>query len=126
MTREFCEESDLLTQTNQAVLASDVRRMEWQANYFASCLLMPRQNVYTDARSLMQGLQLRDKGFGTLYVDSQACNLQNYSQVTGVLMKKYEVSRAAITFRLEELGLLVDGRSSEGLQPIGAHLQLPL
>lgn len=127
MTGEFCEESDLVTQTNQAVLASDVRRMEWQANYFASCFLMPRQNIYIDARDLLQGLQLKDRGFGALYVDNQSCNLKNYVLVTGVLMNKYVVSRTAITHRLEELGLLVDGRASQGLQPIlGGDLQLPL
>ena len=126
MTGEFCEESDLLTQTSQGVLASDVRRMEWQANHFASCFLMPRQNVYIDARGLLQGLQLKDKGFGTLYVDSQACNLQNYAFVTGVLMNKYAVSRTAITHRLEDLGLLVDGRTSEGLQPILGGMELRL
>lgn len=118
MSGEFCEESDFLFRTNQSVLASDIRRMEWQANHFASAALMPRSNFARDARKLIRELDILDRGFGPIYVDNQACNLQNYGIVTSALMRKYGVSRCAATYRLEELGLLVDRRGDNGLRPI--------
>lgn len=118
MSGEFCEESDFLFRANQSVLASDIRRMEWQANYFASAVLMPRVGFAQDARKLIRTMDIADRGFGPLYVDHQGCNLRNYEAVTSSLMRRYGVSRRAATYRLEELGLLVDRREEQGLRPI--------
>ena len=42
MVRESCHEKDIEVEYLDSVNLKDVRRMEWQANYFASCLLLPR------------------------------------------------------------------------------------
>lgn len=112
MEKEYCEASDFSTVTPQAIEASDIERMEWQANFFSSCLLMPRENFMRDFRLFIRQRDIPDRGFGTLYVDNQTCNLQNYQMVTGSLMSHYGVSRSSVKIRLEGLGLLKDSRDA--------------
>lgn len=57
--------------------------MEWQADYFASCILMPRDAVLTR--------------FG----DASIINVNE-------IMSTYGTSREAATIRMKELGLLLD------------------
>lgn len=86
----------------------EVLRLEWQANYFASCLLLPRQNLIDSFYVLIKALDIRNKGFGFLYLDDQPCNRSSYARVTSALMQHYQVSRSVIKYRLIDLGLLVD------------------
>ena len=122
MRGEYCQESDLLREGERGVDVTDIARMEFQANYLASCLLMPRSNVIADFRRLIRSLGLSNRGFGALYVDDQPCNLESYDRVIGPLMKKYGVSRSAISIRLEDVGLLRDARNQTGPQSIQSIL----
>lgn len=119
---EFCELSDFESDDNPVIVLADIRRMEWQANRFASSLLMPRADIAEDFEALLRRLDVVDRGFGPLFVDYQPCNLRNYEMVTGSLMRKYGVSRSAVRNRLEDLGLLTDARNKQGLRSIGAEL----
>ena len=114
MSRESCEEDDFVLQSRGIAHGTDIARMEFQANYFAASLLMPRTNFEEDFRRIVRSLEISDRGFGALYVDNQPCNLQSYKFVTNQLMQIYGVSRSAVTIRLETLGLLRDARSSVG------------
>ena len=122
MTEEACDEQDFVLNRRGVPRGTDIARMEFQANYFASCLLMPRVVFIEDFVRVMRSLDLVDRGFGALYVDNQPCNLQSYERATGRLMDKYGVSRAAVKIRLEGLGLLRDDRSVRGLRAIQAAL----
>lgn len=124
MVREYCDDDDFVLHRNSSMVGSDVARMEFQANYFASCLLMPRLEFVADFQRLVHAMDIPDRGSGALYVDSQPCNIQNFKIVTGRLMKKYGVSRTAAKIRLESIGLLRDGRQKRGLQPILGNLDL--
>ena len=84
----------------------DIRRLEWQANCFASCLLLPREQFIRSALDHARKLNLRDRGHGLLYLDHQPINTRNYMLLTDALMQEYDVSRAAVTIRLKGLGLL--------------------
>ncbi|MDO3578252.1 ImmA/IrrE family metallo-endopeptidase [Ralstonia pseudosolanacearum] len=86
----------------------DIERMEWQANYFASCLLLPRGLLEQDLHQLAEKYKIKNRGFGFLYLDGQMCNFANYSRVTSDVMRKYGVSRGAIRLRLIALGYLND------------------
>ncbi|MDO8373869.1 MAG: ImmA/IrrE family metallo-endopeptidase [Polaromonas sp.] len=110
MAREFCDESDLSQKPGPGIVGTDIARLEFQANYLAGCILLPRANLIEDFRQLLRTLDISNKGYGALFVDKQPCNLQSYQQVTTPLMQKYAVSRTAITIRLESLGLLIDAR----------------
>lgn len=118
LNRESCDGSDFVLERSAAVSGSDVARMEFQANYLAASLLMPRAHFVADFREVIRELNIPDKGFGALYVDSQPCNLQNYNSVTGRLMQRYSVSRTAAHIRLESVGLLQDVRHRSGLRPV--------
>lgn len=112
MRRESSDETDYELHLQRHGADANVPRMEWQANYMAACLLMPRRPLVTDFVYELQRLDIRDKGVGLLYVDGQPCNVANFLDVTGLLMKFYGVSRAAVALRLEGLGLLRDVRRS--------------
>lgn len=118
LVRESCDDNDFVLRRSPAIDGSDVARMEFQANYLAASLLMPRTHVTEDFRRLVRTLEITDKGFGPLYVDDQPCNLQNFEAVTGRLMEKYGVSRTAAKIRLESMGLLRDARGRSGPRPI--------
>lgn len=120
MARESSDEQDFVLKRKGLVQGTDIARMEFQANYFAASLLMPRLSFVDDFRMLMRLLDVSDRGFGPLYVDNQDCNLQTFRHVTGQLMQRYGVSHAAATIRLESLGLLKDARSSQGPKPLQA------
>lgn len=118
MSREYCDESDICINRQNGHAGSDISRMEFQANYLAACLLMPKTDFLKDFKKIIQSLNIADKGFGALYVDNQLCNRQNYAMVTNQLMQKYGVSRSAIAIRLEGFGLLRDTRESGGPRSI--------
>lgn len=95
-----------------------LQRMELQANYLASCLLMPKERVRKAfyRQLLLRGVQ--DKGFGPLFVDRQECNLRNYYGVTAHLMAQFGASREAVTIRLAGLGLINDARKNKTAAPL--------
>lgn len=117
MRQEYCNESDYKGSIRRVDDESDITRMEYQANYLAACILMPRGSFVTDFLWELRRLDLHDKGFGLLFVDSQDCNVNSYMSVTNRLMKFYGASRTAVSIRLKGLGLLRDVRSKPR-QPI--------
>ena len=114
LVRESCDDADFVLQRRGVVDGSDVARMEFQANFLAASLLMPRAHMIEDFCRSVRSLDIVDKGYGPLYVDDQPCNLLNYEIVTGQLMKRYGVSRTAAKIRLESMGLLRDARGRTG------------
>jgi Zn-dependent peptidase ImmA (M78 family) len=110
MIREYCDEEDFVLHRRSLMNGSDIARLEFQANYFAASLLMPRTYFLEDFQRLTRTLNIPDRGYGALYVDDQPCNIQSFRVVTNDLMQKYGVSRTAATIRLESLGLLRDAR----------------
>ena len=120
MTGEWCNASDFSLERSASIDGTDVARMEFQANYLAASLLLPRHNVINDFRGLVGGLKLSNRGFGPLYVDDQPCNLQNFEVVARHFTTTYGVSHTAATIRLESLGLLRDARRRRGPKHIFA------
>lgn len=111
MNGEYIQERDLEAEAPLSLEYRDLRRMEVQANLFASFLLLP---IDTFGRGFFEGitrLGIRDRGFGPLYLDNQPANEANYAAVTATLQKKFDVSRTVVTMRLKKLGWLKDGRT---------------
>jgi Zn-dependent peptidase ImmA (M78 family) len=106
MIGERCLDEDLNIEEPPQIMIKDIMKMEYQANYFASCLLIPKISLSQQFLSIASNLELYDKGYGILYVDNQQCNQDTYYRVTGELMRVYGVSRIAIKIRLKELGFL--------------------
>jgi hypothetical protein len=110
MAGESCDESDFKLKRDADSMSPDIVRMEYQANVFAACLLMPKAFFIADFRQIAERLHIPNRGYGELYLDGQPCNYRNYEWVTRELMSRYGVSRVATTIRLESLGLLRDVR----------------
>jgi Zn-dependent peptidase ImmA (M78 family) len=122
MTGEWCDESDFALERSASIDGTNIARMEFQANYLAGSLLLPRYNVVSDFRSIARGLQLSNRGFGSLYVDDQPCNIQNLAVVARHFTANYGVSHTAATIRLKSLGLLRDARMRSSHKHILASL----
>lgn len=114
MSDESCDEQDFALLRDSAAIGKDVARMEYQANVFASCLLMPQTGFIGNFRRIVEWLDIPNRGFGELYLDNQPCNYRSYEKVTGELMRFYNVSRTAVSIRLQSLGLLRDVRTETG------------
>lgn len=113
MRRDTCEEADLAALKSSPYLPREVRRMEYQANLLASCLLMPRKSFIRSFMKAAKTLDLHDRGFGYIYYDYQPCNERDFMLATSSLMQIYSVSRTAARIRLETLGFLTNAQAAK-------------
>lgn len=112
LKREHCDDSDFNLVKKPYIDKTGVARLEFQANYLAASLLMPRRHFLADFKRLIEILGLHDRGFGQLFVDNQICNLESFEFVMNRLVEKYGVSRTAAKIRLDSMDLLKDVRTS--------------
>ncbi len=84
----------------------NIMRLEWQANSFASSLLLPRHLVYDFIFSKLNELDIRSSSKGVIYLDEQQCNIQAYQNILFSMKQKFNVSYQAINYRLAQLNLL--------------------
>ena len=113
MRREYCQGKDFSLERLPTSEETDIARMEFQANFLASSMLLPKHNVIKDFRNQVDKLGLLNRGYGPLYLDKQPCNIQNFEQISAQFMRQYGVSRSAVTIRLKSLGLLHDVRQPD-------------
>lgn len=115
MAGEYCEAQDFDFDEVVDIGIKDIMRMEWQANRFASCLLLPREPFVADFFSIAEDIGLEDRGFGILFLDNQRCNIDSYHRVTNTLKREYGVSRSVVKIRLKKLGLLKESKISRDI-----------
>jgi Zn-dependent peptidase ImmA (M78 family) len=113
ITQEFYSEDDLEDNSSNVINIEEIKRMEWQANHFASCLLLPHDNFVKRFQQLLDNEGLKDKGFGLLFVDNQTCNLNHFYRITNGLRETFRVSRKAVEIRLKDLKLMTDDRRNK-------------
>lgn len=111
LRREYYSELDYENAPTFRDAVQEISRIEWQANQFASCFLLPKEEFLNTFNRLVLNENLIDKGFGTLFVDNQNCNLNKFYRITNELRNIFRVSRTTIEIRLKNLGLLSDKRS---------------
>jgi hypothetical protein len=119
MISEDCEDEDLQEQPEPG--DDDIRRLEYQADRFASCLLLPTVAFRDACLRVAAQLDLRDRGRGVLYLDDQKCNREAYDQVRGALATEFKASRLAVSKRLKALGLVTDARTRSVSSPVALH-----
>jgi Zn-dependent peptidase ImmA (M78 family) len=90
--------------TNNELDTKLTKKVEIQANVFASQLLVPNKALKIHYCQLHKELALRN--FPKLYLDSQYCNINSYNYITGTISKKFGVSKDFVKYRLLELNLL--------------------
>ena len=78
---------------------------EWQANFYASCLLMPRPLVYAAWHQIVvsQKHRLSTMAASAGYVDAAASPME---KALWLMADRFLVSPAAMRIRLERLGLI--------------------
>lgn len=81
-----------------------IKRMEIQANSFASQLLIPENKLNLEYCKLF--LEKGVRNYPNLRIDSQPCNIELLYWFTGRLASCFNVSKMAIEKRLQKLGLL--------------------
>jgi len=77
---------------------------EKEANYFASCFLLPREKI---KKNFIGKLQWQTKDFRSefLVVLPRGKSYSNWKAISSNFMKDYQVSEVALKIRLTELGL---------------------
>jgi Zn-dependent peptidase ImmA (M78 family) len=110
MSNKYCYSADFELKRYSADMGINTQRMEYQANYFASCLLMPRRYFLEEFWRLVESYDVNLRGSNALYVDDQRCNIQNYRVFLSHLSKRFSVSKEAAKIRLESMDLLLDKR----------------
>ncbi len=93
--------------------AFNYERLEYQANWFASELLLPDGLFRKQLRKIREQYNVVDRGFGYLFVDDQPCNFGPYNQILRELSFQFGASKSAIEVKLKRSGLLTDQRSSQ-------------
>lgn len=106
-------ENDLIARSENNILFN-YERLEYQANVFAACLLMPSDAFILKVEDLRHSLGISDKGHGFIFVDDQPCNYLPYNQLISCLQIDFDVSVQAIEINLKSMGCLVDQRSKFG------------
>lgn len=101
---ESLEDSKYDLRKKKNTLSSDRNWIEWQANTFASYLLMPR-NTFLKRLYIAK----RNVGYPTekvLYIDDQRSNIVNFSLIQNELARYFGTTKAVVTYRLISLNLV--------------------
>lgn len=98
------ESSQFNLDTEKHELTNDKNWLEWQANQFAACLLMPKDAVLL--RLIIWQLSNGISKTGTVFLDNQPCNKADYSNMITSLSEFFNVSKATVKYRMESLGLI--------------------
>lgn len=94
------------------IQSKELKILEYQANMLAGYLLMPTDKFLADVLCLLGKLDIKNRGFGYLYIDEQSCNISNFMTVTQELQSIYDVSIEALKIRLQRLGMLTISENS--------------
>lgn len=92
-------------------------RMEYQANTFASFLLMPNIPFYIEVNKLFKENRITT---GRLYHDYQPCNIRDCNVVVGALSSKFNVSQEVVIVRLKRAKLYIEG---DRCNPLKEHFR---
>lgn len=101
----------------------DYQRLEFQANSFASNLILPNHIFYCALHAARGRLDIRDRGHGYVFVDDQPCNYLAYHKLQTELSEYFEVSKQAIEIKLKKLGLLTDHRRKYQNSPASSLME---
>ena len=94
----FCVENDIKED------GEVISEQEKEANYFASCFLLPRDRVF---RKVSEWYKFRISPIGQVFMhfEPHGKSFSNWKAISSNLMKNFIVSEVAVKIRLTELGL---------------------
>ena len=84
--------------------------LEWQANRFASCLLLPKKPLFKQLCCVQDDIGYSRTRLGWIYLEDSPSSQKDYMRIVSRLNDTFGVSRAALECRLRQLNLLDDHR----------------
>lgn len=88
--------------------------IEWQANKFASSLLLPRRTVPSALVEIQRALGITHN-LGVIWMDSQPGAREDFDSTVQRMSELYQTSRAATSIRLDELNLVYRPTRDDGI-----------
>lgn len=82
--------------------------VEWQANYFSACLLLPKTSIIAKAWQYQNGKH-------NLIFDDNYDNQKKFRRIIGKLANHFSVSKTSIIYRLRELNMITDNTSTKSI-----------
>jgi Zn-dependent peptidase ImmA (M78 family) len=86
---------------------SDLGWVEWQANEFSMCLILPRKYIQILVISAQNELGI-NKNLGTMYLDDQPCNKHDCKRIVDRIKELSGTQESLLWRRLRFLGILED------------------
>lgn len=86
------------------VLNNPKNWVEWQANCFASCLLMPEKSFKAVLYVVQKNMGISKAG--RIFLDSQDCNKIAHRDIIDRLALHFNVSKVSVEYRLNDLKLI--------------------
>tara|TARA_R110002020_G_scaffold150446_1_gene327148 strand:- start:10587 stop:11894 length:1308 start_codon:yes stop_codon:yes gene_type:complete len=109
--------------------AFNYERLEYQANLFASMLLLPEAEFLDAVGALRSKFETFGRAFGYIFVDDQPCNYLPYNRMLAELSDQFGTSKQVIEIKMKRANLLTDHRSgrqqSHSLGHVISHLRTP-
>uniref|UniRef100_UPI004048E6D8 ImmA/IrrE family metallo-endopeptidase n=1 Tax=Roseivirga sp. TaxID=1964215 RepID=UPI004048E6D8 len=96
------------------LLKNDKNWIEWQANYFGACLILPTTSLFARVMWFQEREGIPHKG--RIYVDHQRVNQIDFSNTVSFLSSYFNVTKTNIIYRLKQIGILT---FEDGVQQIG-------
>jgi Zn-dependent peptidase ImmA (M78 family) len=103
LTYNSFEDTVYSFRTNKHQLSNAKHWIEWQANYFASSLIMHPQIFLAGLYWCQQYLGLSR---GEIYLDDQPQNVSNFLKLVNKLAYIFEVSKSSIRYKLQDMELI--------------------
>lgn len=104
---DFCINNDVvsvMSDYESTYSSDDIKRIEYQANLFASHLLMPNAH-FLKVYKIYHDEFIR-RYYPKLHIDSQACNIESSQKLLTAVSSVFQVSKEAVKYKLKELGCL--------------------
>jgi len=120
---ETIVERDLFITTEKSS-RFNYERLEYQANAFAAELILPDAVFLQKTAQLRRQLEIRDRGYGYIFVDDQPCNFVVYNELLSRLSNYFAVSKQAIEVKFRKSRMLTDHRRSNETPPIASLINV--
>ncbi len=99
---------DLVTGKKKLITARD--RLEWQANYFSSSILMPRSSVMSVVLEKQKELSIK-RNLGRIILEAKEYSVRDYKRIQQHLALVFSVNATNVEYRLKDLRILIDRRN---------------
>ena len=106
----YCLQDDKQTLFGGVFSSADHKRLEIQANKFASYFLMPNRLFCERYFRAYDYIGIPKRIFPKIYVDDQPVNVKDFNDLLSFISKVFGVSKQTVEIRLRNLKLIEDYR----------------